>query len=204
MKKLFFSIAAVALLSTSSYAGKNVQEAVLPPVPVPKAPQKPIEPSDLPPLGLYIGGGLTYAHSSCKCPDIGINTERKGNTYGVNLMAGYDIFDYAAIEAKYFYTPWGDKDKTIKHYGIYLKPKYALSDNFEAYALLGYGKTECEYQSQDEKGFSWCIGGEYTFEANKGQKSGLGIYAEYMQPVRKTGSKEVKVHTGNVGIAYHF
>jgi len=203
MKKLFFSIAAVALLSTSSYAGKNVKEAVLPPVPVPQAPQKPIQPGDLPPLGLYMGGGITYNHTSCKCP-APINAKSAGNTYGVNLMAGYDLVDYAAIEAKYFYTPWGSKNKSVKHYGIYLKPKYALSDNFEAYALLGYGKTECAYKNQSVKGFAWGLGGEYTIEPKKGQKSGLGIYAEYMQPVRKTTPKEIKVHTGNVGVAFHF
>jgi len=204
MKKVIFSTVAITLLCSASYAGKNVVKADVPPLPVPEKPIKPME-TAVPPLGIYIGGGYTYAHGECHCnPVVNGQKASTSDTHGINLKAGYDFFEYAGVEAKYLYTPWGDTDKTMKHYGIYFKPMYPVSDNIDVYGLLGYGKTECETLNNSFKGFSWGLGAEYTLDAKKGKKSGLGIYAEYLQPLRKSGSENIKTHTGSVGLAYHF
>jgi len=207
MKKIIFSLAAVATLSSTAFAGKSVVPAPLPPLPVP---EKPAQQEVLPPLGLYIGGGLTYAKSECQCDDIttgnGIkNGHSEGKTYGVNLKAGYDFNEYIGIEGKYLYTPWGDKEKTLKHYGLYVKPNMPLTENIDAYALLGYGKTECETLDDSYKGFAWGIGTEYTIGNKKaGAKEGWGVYAEYLRPIKKSGDKDIKTDTISAGIAYHF
>ncbi len=42
--------------------------ATEPPIPVPEAPKP--SPKIAPPLGLYIGGGFTYAKTECKCQEL--------------------------------------------------------------------------------------------------------------------------------------
>jgi opacity protein-like surface antigen len=208
MKKVIFSLVAVAALSSTAFAGKNVAPAPLPPLPVPEKPA----PEVLPPLGLYIGGGFTYAKSECKCDDKNVKfsdgskgNTHEGKTYGVNLKAGYEFNEYIGIEGKYLYTPWGDKEKTLKHYGLYVKPNMPLTENIDAYALLGYGKTECETLSDSYKGFAWGVGTEYSFGTKKaGAKEGWGVYAEYLRPLKKSGDKNLKVDTVSAGVAYHF
>ena len=202
MKKVIFSLVAVAALSSTAFAGKSIAPAPLPPLPVPEKPA----PEVLPPLGLYIGGGFTYAKSECKCDEKVANSKtHEGKTYGVNLKAGYDFNEYIGIEGKYLYTPWGDKEKTLKHYGLYVKPNMPLTENIDAYALLGYGKTECETLDNSYKGFAWGIGTEYTISGKKaGAKEGWGVYAEYLRPIKKSGDKSIKADTISAGVAYHF
>lgn len=206
MKKVIFSVIAATALSSSLFAGKNVAPAPVPPLPVPEAPA----PTVIPPLGLYVGGGLTYAKTSCKCAPINttdgiVRGQSSGKSYGINLRGGYEYNEYVAIEARYLYTPWGDKDKTMKHYGLYLKPMAPVTDNFDVYALLGYGRTQCEYHNLDKKGFAWGLGGEYMFsERQAGAKDGFGVYAEYSRPVRKTGSQDIKADAISGGVSYHF
>jgi len=138
MKKLTLSIASIAIMAVSAQAGKNVIPASVPPIPV-----------ITPPLGLYIGGGFTYAKGKCQCNNNVLFSDgsrskiHSGKSYGLNLKAGYYIIDqYLALEGKYIYNNWGDKNKGIKHYGLYLKPTYPINDHIDIYALLGYGKTE--------------------------------------------------------------
>ena len=200
MKRIAISFAAVAMLTISANAGKNVAPAPSEPIPV------------VLPLGAYLGGGLTYAKSKCQCntnvkfSDGTTSRVHSGKSYGVNLKAGYFLIDnYLAVEAKYIYTPWGDKDKTLKHYGLYLKPTYSITDKFDIYALLGYGKTECETLNQGYKGFAWGAGAEYTLKKKvSGRKDGFGIYVEYLRPLKKTGNKNITVDMVNAGVSYNF
>ena len=204
MKKLTLSIATLAIMAISAQAGKNVIPAPVEPIPVP--------PAVIPPLGLYIGGGFTYSKSECQCdPSVKCSDNTScaqvhgGTTYGVNLKAGYNFTNYIGVEAKYIYTPWGDKNKTLKHYGLYLKPSYALTENLDIYALLGYGSTECETVKGSQKGFAWGAGAEYTINKKvAGTKDGFGVYVEYLRPLKKTGNKNIKVDMVNAGVSYNF
>jgi len=207
MKKIIFSLVAATALSSTLFAGKNVAPAPIPPLPVPEKPA----PAVLPPLGLYIGGGLTYAKSECQCDTTirfanGTTSKtNSGKSYGVNLKAGYDFSEYVGVEGRYIYTPWGDKDKTLKHYGIYLKPNAPVTENIDVYALLGYGKTECETLSNSYKGFAWGLGAEYSFgKKTDGIKEGWGVFAEYSRPLKKSGSKNIKTNVITGGVSYHF
>ena len=202
MKKLTVTIATLAIMAVSAQAGKNVAPAPVEPIPVPV----------YAPLGLYLGGALTYSHSKCQCdPSVicsngqSCSTPHKGTTYGVNLKAGYMYNQYIGIEGKYIYTPWGDKDKTLKHYGLYLKPTYPVTDHIDVYALLGYGKTECETIKGSQKGFAWGAGAEYTINKKiSGKKDGLGVYVEYLRPLKKTGNKNITVDMVSIGASYNF
>jgi opacity protein-like surface antigen len=209
MKKVILSLIAIAAVSnTALFAGKNTSFAVPKPVPIPAATTT--KPSITPPLGMYIGGGFTYAKSECKCKEIkttnGVKQgKNEGSTSGFNLKGGYEFNEFIGIEAKYLYTPWGDDDKALKHYGIYLKPSYAINENIDLYALLGYGKTECEYQNISENGFAWGLGGEYTLtKKENGKKNGWGVYVEYNRPLKKSGDKDITTDVANAGVVYHF
>ena len=207
MKKLTISIASIAVMAMSAQAGKNVIPAPVEPIPVPV----PV-PAVVPPLGLYIGGGFTYAKGECQCDtdvrfsDGTTGRVHTGKSYGFNLKAGYYIIDqYLAVEGKYVYNTWGDKYKGVKHYGLYLKPTYPITDHFDVYALIGYGKTECESLKGKKSGFAWGAGAEYTLNKKvAGRKDGLGVYVEYLRPLKKTGNKNIKVDMVNVGASYHF
>ena len=207
MKQITLSLGVIALCATSLFAGKDVAPAIEPPAPIPVTPTKP---SITPPIGLYLGGGFTYAYNKCQCAPIttqnGTYTPTsKSHTEGFNLRGGYEFNPFIGLEARYLYTPWGDDKKTMKHFGLYFKPSYALVDNLDVYGLLGYGKTKCDYQNINENGFAWGIGAEYTFGKRKdGMKKGWGIYAEYTRPLKKSGAKDITTNVGNIGIAYHY
>jgi len=203
MKKLVFStVAMVAIMITSANAGKNVIPAPVEPIPVPVPVAAP--------LGIYLGGGYTYAKADCECDPIYLSNGQytpkfTAETHGINLKAGYDFNEYIGIEAKYLYTPWGDEDHTLKHYGIYLKPSFPVTENFDIYALLGYGKTECESLKDSENGFGWGIGASYNFGKRvQGKKDGFGVYVEYLRPLKKTGNKDITIDTVNAGVQYNF
>ena len=204
MKKILISLTAVAAMGTSfAFAGQNTMKAPAEPVEIPKSSDE--KPSNLKlPLGLYLGGGFTYASTECECKDIGVDTTSEGKTYGVNLKAGYDYNKFIGIEAKYLHTPWGDDGKALKHYGVYLKPNYSFSKNMDLYGLLGYGETKCESQDLDKKGFAWGVGGEYTLNKKKGKKNGVGVYVEYLRPLKKNSPQEITTDVANVGVAYHY
>jgi len=190
MKKLLLSISAVSLIATASYAGKNYQEPKSEPVPV------------VVPFGLYVGAGLTYSHAECTCNSGKVT---KGITTGFNAKIGYFFNDYLAIEGKYIYTPWREKNKTVKHYGLYLRPNLPVGENFDVYGLLGYGKTECETRLDTYKKFSWGVGAEYRFKGKTANKrEGFGIYAEYLKPLDISGSTDIELYMINVGVSYHF
>jgi len=198
MRKLLVPIAIVGIISSAN-AGKNVIPAETKPIPVPVAP-----------LGLYIGGGFTYAKGECSCQSVhltsGYHTPKfTAHTKGFNLKLGYDFNKFFGIEAKYFFTPWQDKDRTMKHYGLYLKPSYPVTEKVDVYALLGYGKTECETLKDSLKGFGWGLGISYNFgERIEGKKKGFGVYLEYLRPVKKTGNKKITIDTINAGVQYNF
>jgi opacity protein-like surface antigen len=199
MKKILLSISAISLLATSLFAGKNYEEPKSEPIPI------------VLPLGFYIGAGFTYSKAECKCGADNANIlnikpkPNKGTTTGFNLRLGYDFNRYLGIEGKYIYTPWKESKKTVKHYGIYLKPNMPLGKNLDIYGLLGYGKTECETKLETFKGFSWGIGAEYSFKKRVSYKrEGFGLYVEYLKPVNKSGAIDIDVDMVNAGVIYHF
>ena len=208
MKRVILSLITIATFSsTSMFAGSSNMKAIQKPVPIPSVIA---DTSVLPPLGMYIGGGFTYAKTKCECKEIttsiaAIRNKSEGTTNGINLKAGYDFNEFISLEGKYIHTPWGDEGKALKHYGIYIKPNYAVNENLDLYGLLGYGKTKCEYQNIDKDGFAWGLGGEYLIgKRSNGKKNGWGVYVEYNRPLSKSGDKEITTDVANAGVSYHF
>ena len=201
MKKVLFSVISATLLIGTANAGKNVVPAPVEPIPVPVAAV---------PLGLTLGLGLAYSHGECQCDPSVICADgrscgklHKNTSYGINLKADYMYNSYIGAEAKYVYAPYKGYD--MKHYGLYFKPTLPAGDNLDIYALLGYGKTECQTSGDSYKGFAWGVGAEYTLNKKvSGKKDGFGVYVEYLRPLKKTGNKKITVDMVNAGISYSF
>ncbi len=148
------------------------------------------------------------------------------------LMAGYKVNSYVAVEGRYW-LGMNDLDEgfgiyngqlysatdSLDAWGIYVKPMYPVTTEFDVYALLGYAKStlENEYKvgnlditdSRDLDGFSWGLGVAYTFNDS------ISIFADYVvlyddnydewKDLRDYGySSDFVVDTINVGVSYKF
>jgi len=58
---------------------------------------------------------------------------------------------------------------------------------------------------EKQSGFAWGAGAEYTINKKiAGRKDGLGVYIEYIRPLKKTGNKNITVDMVNIGGTYNF
>ena len=103
----------------------------------------------------------------------------------VILQAGYNFNPYIAVEGRYWFGMSStinysninpavkNSDTTIDAWGIYVKPQYPVTEEFNVYALLGYGSADItiddvptngglQYVSDSVDGFSWGVGASYA------------------------------------------
>ncbi len=213
MKKSIAKIALSSLLMSGILvAGKNVAPAEAPIVPV----------LDVNPL--YVGLGLLWSGTSRDCPCADDN-RLKETTYGVIGRIGYDFNQYIGIEARAFKASIDKDFAETTHYGIYLKPQYHITDRFNIYGLVGYGKTkiECDHPSltpgtkmYDESGLSVGFGFEYdmsddsavaasrTFDGQGDQEKGWGIWVDYQNLLHNEGNSNIKANIVTAGVTYDF
>ena len=245
MKKLNIVLLSTVVLSSLGYAGgdilppvyeNEIVEVPIEEVPVEEAPieeyvepvvvapkpksipvvvPKPVE--NIIPLGLYVGLGLTAGRYDPKC---GCTTSKgdPDKTAGLIGRLGYDFNQYVGLEARGIRTNWKSDGGKIKHYGVFLKPMYPLSRDFNLYGLAGYAKTTTQgiKRHVDAETFAWGAGVEYdlasdvpkegrysrTFDGYGDQEGGWGLFADYERLVQKSGSPDLD--TVNFGITYDF
>ncbi len=143
------------------------------------------------------------------------------------LQAGYKFNSYVAIEGRYWFGmndldgAWDhdgyfvDTTAQLNAWGIYVKPIYPVTPEFDVYALLGYAGAYLDEdiklpggiftQSTDLDGFSWGLGVAYTFNSN------ISIFADYVTLYDGTidydiynASSEFQIDTINAGVSYRF
>ncbi len=97
-----------------------------------------------------------------------------------------------------------DGENSVKYksaYGIYLKPRYQLSQDIEVFARVGYSQVKAKVSwaggssSDSEGSTSWGFGGNYAIDKN------LYLTASYMNFYKKDG---VKIDGFNLGVGYKF
>ncbi|GEM_PF-228687 len=156
----------------------------------------------------------------------------------IMAQAGYKFNKYIAIEGRYWWS-LGDNDwewseteyvgddligtttsgsdadgDELRAWGIYIKPMYPVTEQFDIYALLGYGNVKLSDDAGewlDENDFQWGIGASYEFTEN------LSIFLDYVRLLDEGGSSSVvlgsdiltytwddTVYTVNVGLTYKF
>jgi OOP family OmpA-OmpF porin len=173
---------------------------------------------------LYLGVGIV-ANKFHAC---GYNCTYEDKTYGLMLRAGYEFNDYFGVESRALKTfldkgPFGGVP--MVHIGIYAKPHYAISENFNLYGLLGYGYTKNLGNGRrlnyfdDDHGFSSGIGLEYdisdqkvelledanysrTFDRYGDQSIGWRLFLDYHRLLIKSDTPDMDALS--FGIRYDF
>lgn len=217
-KSILVSFLAVATMSTSVWAGgKGVfpVEAPVEPIPVMQTPSP-----------VYLGLGILWGRFNGICGDADPSCTYEDVTYGALLRAGYDFNQYFGLEGRVLGTflkadPLGGEE--LRHFGIFAKPMYPIGEDFNIYALLGYGWTQTKAGQNltevDDSGFSAGLGLEYDlsdmeddredngdydrdFDGQADQERGWGLFVDYQRLLIKSDTPDMDVVSG--GITYDF
>lgn len=217
-KNSLVSLLAIAAMSTNLWAGgKEVApiEAPVEPIPVMQTPSP-----------VYLGLGLLWGRYNGTCGDADPSCGYEDVTYGALLRAGYDFSQYFGLEGRLLGTflkadPLGGEE--LRHLGLYAKPMYPIGEDFNIYALLGYGWTQTKAGTNlteiDEGGFSAGLGLEYDlsdmeddreedtfyeggFDGHGDQEKGWGLFVDYQRLLIKSDVPDMDVVSG--GITYDF
>jgi len=195
MKNIVLSAAAVFAMSSFAIAGGDIAPIEEPVVEVPEV----VAPVD---NGFYLGLAYGYLNATADI-NVGPATIESAidDSYGeIMLQAGYKFNSYVAVEGRYWFgvsdgswlNPNGSSsskfpglglaasDLSFDAWGIYVKPMYPVAENFNVYALLGYGSIDSTIDGDDNwedstsaDGFSWGIGAEYAFNEN------VSVFVDY-------------------------
>jgi OOP family OmpA-OmpF porin len=218
MKKIYISaLIAVGCMMTNSYAGGDI---VAPEI-------IPMEPVNVTRVAtpVYVGIGSATGRYKASCSS---NCKYQDITAGVVLRAGYEFNQYIGIEARYIATFFGANDlrgQTMQHVGLFVKPTYSLSEDFNMYGLVGYGWTKSTSEGSvklltiDGGGFSAGLGLEYDlssidedydkniyypegFDGQADQEKGWGLFVDYQRLLIKSNAPDMDVFSG--GVTYDF
>ena len=211
MKKITLSVISVIVLSSAGVAGGNI--AI--PVSVPKV----VEPI-MSESAFYVGSGMSYMSLRDDLSD------EEFTATGVMLQAGYQFNKYFAIEGRYtrdisdveydhgdtVNPDYDDYPTDFSNIAIYLKPMYPVN-NFNFYALLGYGRTELTNiplggpgisADRAESGFQWGLGAAYEVTEN------ISVFVDYVRFYDDTGfdyraqHADVNSDAWTLGVSYKF
>jgi len=200
MKKLTLSIAAIAAMSTFAMAGGDI-------APVEPVVETPVV-APVTDRGFYVGGAYGLMGIDYSDPTYSFDTSHDS----FMLQAGYKINPYVAVEGRYW---WGSSDDystggnnysaDVDAWGLYVKPMYPVTEQFDVYALLGYGDTDpsnskdSTWPTYDTDGFQWGLGASYDVTAN------IAVFADYTELYNDTQNNEdMTIDSWNFGVTYKF
>jgi len=231
MKNIVLSAVAVFAMSSFAIAGGDIAPVEEPVVEVPEV----VEVNTDAGIYLGLGYGALNIERTVSAENHVMNTKY---TYTPDLdmdydtlmfQAGYKFNSYVAVEYRYW-KGLGDEDilgldvklggngtADISAYGIFVKPMYPVSPEFNVYALLGYAVATYEVNygdltgEADKDGFSWGIGASYAFTNNMSVSLDYTVIAdaEYDDLVGFDGVQydvvnDTTVSTVNVAVTYKF
>ena len=205
-KSVLLSPLIIVMLSIGSFAGGNV------------IPVEPISSQRLA-TPIYIGIGVAAGrYFSDNYEDV---------TYGMMVRVGYEFNQYVGLEARYIGTPWNEGKlygQELEHFGLFFKPMLPFNENFNLYALLGYGWTQTNTSGAlnkaiDDNGFSTGVGLEYDlsdkrddydrniyypegFDGQGDQEKGWGLFVDYQRLLIDSDMPDLDVVSA--GVTYDF
>ncbi|SFZ98060.1 putative outer membrane protein A [hydrothermal vent metagenome] len=184
MKNIVLSTVAVLAMSSFAVAGGDIA-----PVEEPVVVVEPVVTD----AGFYLGLGYSFINSDIDFKNELSNTHSLGADYSaVMFQAGYKFNQYVAVEGRYwlgvadegFSNVFNDGDTfdtDATAWGIYVKPMYPVTENFDIYGLLGYGSstiggvnTGTKIVDLDSDGLSWGVGAAYSFTDN------VSVFLDYV------------------------
>lgn len=224
MKKFTLSVIAALAMGSFALAGGDIAP-MEPEVVVPAPPPPPMMMDE---SGPYLGVAYSAMRYNGKTDDGEVSGKRDVDYNGIMAQAGYKFNQYIALEGRYWWSlgdgDWSydmnpgpsdsgsDNNEELRAWGIYLKPMFPVTEQFDIYALLGYGNVTLSNDSHgdwlDENDFQWGVGASYEFNEN------LAIFVDYVrlhdddnpriwfQDIERSWDDEV--YTINVGLTYKF
>ncbi|MDQ1325702.1 MAG: hypothetical protein QG564_826 [Campylobacterota bacterium] len=218
MKKITASIVATLAMNAFAFAGGDIAP-VEPEVTVPEV----VEST---PGAFYVGLGYSYVNANIDSFGVLTNDlalvdyqesgELDVSADSVLFLAGYNFNQYFGLEGRYSMNVSdlefegddvdGEVDGDVTNIGIYLKGMYPVTEEFNVYALLGYGQVKYEVEDMDlsESGFQWGLGASYAVTEN------IGVFADYTRLYDDEGfdgellDTDIMVDSVNVGVTYTF
>ena len=159
--------------------------------------------------GIY--GGLGLAHSSLSNGSTSLFSNDDGNNRMLDLavLAGYNINEYLAAEARALISTAYEDSVDFKTWGFYLKPQYEVYKDVKVYSLIGYGVLDAKkVNSTDLKTKNGTaqvgVGADYKLGKN------FKVFADYMYLGKDDEAKynnqpaTMKASAITTGITYDF
>ncbi|NOR56580.1 MAG: porin [Sulfurovum sp.] len=125
----------------------------------------------------------------------------------VMVQAGYKFNSYFAVEGRYWFglddasvLGFADVIDAPDAWGIYAKPIFPVTEDFDIYGLAGYADVDLNgFSDRNTDGFSWGLGASYDITES------FSVFADYVALVDDTiAFRDVNVETINVGVSYLF
>ena len=202
MKKVALSVLTAMAMSSFAVAGgdmKEVEPAVVPVVPMAEEEKS----------GFYAGLGISAVSTrdgSLSFFDEEPGQDRTGNLLG---LVGYEFNPYVAVEGRYSTYITEEDILNSDTWSLFVKPQYPVSENFNVYALLGYGGVDAEgvdghVVDVDESGFQWGLGASYAMSET------YSVFIDYvslgtdMESVFLGSPTDVDSDALTLGVIYNF
>lgn len=185
--------------TVSVFGGKNVIPAESPVIAISPAP-----------WSLYIGiGGVMTNVEKDPCQCVKYDGRIKDHRYGTSIRVGIDFNEYLGIEIDALKTYGKDAFSETTHYGIYMKPQYKVSEKFNLYGLVGYGKTKIAYNTSssnceiEKDGVVYGLGLEYDLSDTSGNgktsKNGWRLWVDYKKLLTDEGISNTSAYVISAG-----
>ena len=160
----------------------------------------------------YAGGGIGTA---------GVKFNHYGEDFSATtlmLQGGYKYNEYLAFEGRYLLGLSTDYDKgsnlsassydgNFSSWGIYVKPMYPVTKEFDVYGLLGFGGVMLSNLNDGdayESTLQWGLGAQYSVTNN------IAVFVDYVSLYDGTGfdyvgtKDDVSSDTWTIGLNYSF
>ena len=179
MKKIGLSLLTVVALSSAGLASSDVPAAV------PADTDTAVKP-------YYVGIALAATSTRASNADLSFFSKKWGQDRlgNITLNAGYNFNQYIAIEGRYTFAITKEQSvDSMNGWSIFVKPQYPVTEDFNIYALLGFGGISIDggvYNSNNgiyypidvsDSGFQWGIGLSYSLKSYT--EYDIAIYVDY-------------------------
>jgi len=211
MKNIVLSAVAVLAMSSFAVAGGDIA-----PVEAPMMIEPVVDDS-----GFYLGLAYSSLNAVYDDADYDVDTLFDKSWSEIMVLAGYKFNSYVAVEGRYWFGLSEDttfnflgtaSDGSADAWGVYVKPMYPVTDEFDIYALLGYagtnitGDTGTFDYDKTLDGFSWGLGASYEFTEN------IAAFVDYTSLYNDTEIHNIlgginidgTVDAWNFGVTYKF
>lgn len=201
MKRIVLSVCAVAGLSSLGFAGggmKDVEPAIEPVVEIP-AEEK----------NFYIGLGFAWLSTGTGAIDFFNNHSARDRTGNLLVLAGYEFNQYLAVEGRYSTYIVDEDSVNSDTWGIYAKPLYPVNEDWNLYALLGFGGMTVDGVNGadhdiDDSGFQWGLGVNYAYSED------ITLFADFISIANDMGgtwngtATDIDTDAITAGVTYNF